>query len=199
MSRRKCNMKIDYKTNFSGYLHLLRAVQLLIRDKTLNFTEFGAYICLVAQADFEKRHKRTYGVIIRDDKEIAKELGCDYTTIHKHRKALIKKGLLAEKNGLTVVPNFYLFEHPIVWKLVKLKFPVAKLHHLFANPRIGVEVILPVIATLQEQQLQKATDSSSLLSKGNLGSSIVTFQEELDTDKIAESIEKEKNETEGNL
>ena len=183
-------MKIEYKTNFSGYLHMLRAVQLLIKDKTLNFTQFGVYVCLVAQADFDKRHKRTYGVIIRDDKEIAKELNCDYTTIHKHRKRLIKKGLLVEKDGLTSVPNFYLFEHPLVWKLVKYEFPVAKLQYLFAHPQVSIEIVQSIIAKLQKKQPQDTTNSSNLSSKGNLGSS----QEGVNLDEIVEGIRGEKGE-----
>lgn len=169
---------------------MLRAVQLLIKDKTLNFTQFGVYLCFVAQADFDKRHKRTYGVIIRDDKEIAKELDCDYTTIHKHRKTLIKKGLLIEKDGITSVPNFYLFEHPLVWKLVKLKYPVEKLHYLFANPQVSIETIQTVIAKLQEKQPQDATNSSSISSKGDLHSS----QENIDVDEVDKEIEKQKSE-----
>jgi len=183
-------MKIGYKTNFSGYMHILRAIQLLIKDKTLNFTQFGVYICLVAQADFEKRHKRTYGIIIRDDKEIAGELNCDYTTIHKHRKALIKKGLLIEKDGLTSVPNFHLFEHPFVWKLVKYKLPIEKLHYLFANPQVSIDIVQSTIAELQEKQPQNATNSSNLSSNDNLSSS----QEDINSDEIAEGIEKQKEE-----
>lgn len=187
------NMKIVYRTNFSGYLHILRAIQLLIKDKTLNLTQFGAYICFVAQADFEKRHKKTYGVIIRDDKEIAKELGCDYTTVHKHRKALIKKGLLIEKDGLTSVPNFYLFEHPLVWKLVKYKFPIAKLHYLFAHPQVSIDLLQSIIAKLQGKQPQDTTNSSNISSKGDLGSSQGSH-DELDMDKIADEIEKQNDE-----
>lgn len=181
-------MKVEYKTNFSGYIQLLRAIQLLIKDGTLNFTQFGVYICLVMQADYERRHKKTYGVIIRDDKEIARKLGCNYTTIHKHRKELIKKGLLIEKDGLTTVPNFHLFEYHIVWKLVKFKFPIAKLHHLFANPLISIEVVQSVIARLQEQQPQDTTISSNVSSKSDLGSSGVSSQEEFNYDDIEEGI-----------
>jgi hypothetical protein len=190
-------MKISYKTNFSGYLHILRAIQLLIKDKTLNFTQFGVYICLIAQADFEKRHKRTYGAITRDDREIAKELGCDYTTIHKHRKDFIKKGLFIERDGLTVVPNFHLFEYHIVWKLTKLQYPVAKLHHLFANPQIGIEIVQSIIAKLQEQQPQNNTNSSSFSSKGNLYSSQDNPQEEIDLDEADKGIERLQKEQDG--
>lgn len=183
-------MKINYKTNFSGYIHMLRASQLLLKDKTLSFTEFGAYICFVAQADFEKRHKKTYGVIIRDDIEIAKELNFNETTIYKHRKSLIKKGLLIEENGLTIVPNLYLFEHPYVWKLAKLKYPVEQLHYLFANPHIKIEIVQDIIAKLQEKQPQKTTNSSSLSSKSNLSS----FEVEIDVDEISEAIERSQEE-----
>lgn len=190
-------MKIDYKTNFSGYFHLLRAIQLLIKDKTLNFAQFGVYICLVAQADFDKRHKKTYGVIIRDDKEIASELGHDYTTIHKHRKDLIKKGLLIDKDGLTLVPNFHLFEHPLPYKLTKLKVPVAKLHYLFANPHVDLAVVQSIIAKLQETQPQISTNSSIVSSKGDLSSFESSYREdEVDPDEADREIEKARRERE---
>ena len=180
-------MKITYKTNFNGYIILLRAIQLLIKDKTLDFTELGSYICLIAQADYDRRHKRTYSIIIRDDKEIADELGCDYSTIYRHRKNLIKKGLLVETSeGYTKVPNFYLFELKYAQYLAKV--PAPHLHKLFAKPLGISEGLQELMAKLQDNKLQ-SVNSSSTSSKGNLGSSH-NFQQDIDIDEVDEAISK---------
>lgn len=161
-------MKINYKINFAGYFTVLRAIQYLLKDKTLNLTQLGAYICLVAQADYDSRHP-LYGVITRDDNEIATELGLDKTTIYLHRKNLIAKDLLVEENGLTKVPNFYIFEHKWVKGLAKA--PVRFLQHLIENPQRVIENLQELIGKIQQVQLQNKPQSSSVSSKSNLSSS----------------------------
>lgn len=162
------DMKIKYKTKFNGYLPLLRAALYLMTSNTLSFAQFGAYIVLVSQADFDKRHKN-YGVIIRDDYEIADALGCDSTTVYNHRKTLIKKGLLQETNGLTSVPNFYLFEHE--WVKLLSKLPPEFFQELFVKPQGGVEQLQRVIEKTQSRQPQKQPQSFNVSSKGELSSS----------------------------
>ena len=113
-------MKIEYQTTLKGYITVLRASLCLLKNKTLTFAQFGAYIALLTQVDFDRRHK-TYGLLLRDDNEIAKALGCDPTTIYCHRKVLIKKGLFVDKDGLTHVPNFFVFE--LSWTKTLAKIP----------------------------------------------------------------------------
>lgn len=161
-------MKIEYKTNFAGYFTVLRAIQYLLKDKTLNLTLLGAYICLVAQADHDPRHK-LYGVILRDDEEIANELGLDKTTIFNHRKKLIRKGLLVEDNGYTKVPNFYIFEHKWIKGLVKA--PVRFLQRLIEDSQREIEDLPELIEKIQQAQLQNKPQSFSVSSKGDLSSS----------------------------
>ena len=179
-------MKIEYKTNFEGYFSLLRAIQLIIKDKSLTFTEFGVFICLVAQTDFHKTHE-TYGVIIRSDSEIAQALGCNSATIFRHRKKLISKRLLLERNDFTVVPNFYLFEHSWASKLAKT--PSTYLNELFAKPQDSSAGLQELIAKLQKDQLQNKLQSSSISSKSNL-SSIDSSREDIDIDEISDEIDR---------
>lgn len=159
-------MKIKHKTNFAGYFALLRGVQLLLKSNTLTFTELGVFICLVAQADFDSRHKY-YQYIIRDDKEIATELGCNPSTINRHRKSLIQKGLLTEVDGLTKITNFHIFE--LEWAKVYAKFPSETLQSLFAKPHNIVAKEQTLIAKAQTKQDQKHTQSFNISSKGELG------------------------------
>lgn len=171
-------MKIKYKTKFGGYVPLLRATFYLIKNKTLSFAQFGAYIFLISQVDFDRRHK-TYGVIIRDDYEIASELGCDSTTIYNQRKILIKKGLLQEKDGVTSVPNFYLFESE--WVKLLSKLPPELFQELFVKPQGGIEQLQKVIEKTQSSQLQKQPQSFNISSKDNLSSSQDIQDDDLDT------------------
>lgn len=180
-------MKIEYKTNFAGYFTILRAIQYLLKDKTLNLTQLGAYICFIAQSDYDPRHK-FYGVITRDDKEIARELSLDKTTIFNHRKNLIKKGLLVDDNGYTKIPNFYIFE--LKWVKGLAKAPARFLQWLIGNPQRVIEDLPELIEKIQQVQLQNEPQSFNVSSKGNLSSS----KDYLDVDEIDKHLSDKDNE-----
>lgn len=185
-------MKIEYKTNFAGYLPIPRAILFLLKNKILSFAQLGAYLCFISQADFDKRHK-TYQGIIRSDQEIAKELNCNYTTIRSQRKALITKGLLKEENGLAIIPNFYLFE--LEWEKTLSKVPLVVFKDLFVNPQQDSKKIQNIIAKPQKIQPQNTTQSSNVPFKEDLGYSQKSI-EDTDPDEIASGIEENKKEKE---
>lgn len=145
-------MKIDYKTNFKGYFVLHRSFQYLLKSKKINFNQLGALICFVSQADFDKRHKN-YGVLLRDDNELATEWSCDSSTIYRNRKILIKKGLLIERDGFTVIPNFILFE--LEWVKILANLPSSILQNVFVNPKEGIANMQEIIAEMQSARGQK--------------------------------------------
>lgn len=157
-------MKIKRKINYLGYFPVLRGIQLLLKNRTLSFAELGAYICFVSQVDFDRIH-RTYGAIIRDDYELAEGWSCDASTVCRKRKVLIKKGLLQEKNGLTYVTNFYLFELTEVKSYAK--FPIAVLQTFFEEPQDNLAKEQKINAKSQTDSLQKGIQSSKISSKGN--------------------------------
>lgn len=161
----RCNMKLKYKTNFTGYLPILRGIQLLLKNNTLNFTQLGAYICFAAQADFDRRHTN-YRVILRDDYELAKEWGCSPSTVNRRRKELIHKGLLKQEDGLTKISNFYMFE--MEWVKIFAKLPLPTLQVLFTKTQEEVAKEEFVIAKMKEKQLQRDTQSFNTSSKGEL-------------------------------
>lgn len=101
-------MKIDYEANFNGYISIPRCLQLLIPQEKLTLSELGAYLCFVMQADYDTRHKN-YGIIIRDDKEIAKKLKLSPSTLYRQKMKLIQKGLLLLENGNIKISNFSAF------------------------------------------------------------------------------------------
>lgn len=158
-------MKIKYKTNYKGYLSILRGVQYLLNQGIINISQLGYYICFVSQADFDNKHP-TYGVILRDDEELATEWNCDSSTIYRHRKKLIEKGLLEEKNGLTLVTNFHAFE--LEWVKIFAKLPPATLQSLFVKSQEEIVKDPNVIAEMQRNQTRNSIQSSNVSSKGAL-------------------------------
>lgn len=159
-------MKVHYKINFVGYIFVLRGILLLLREKDFGFTQLGAYIAFVMQADFDKRHPN-YRIIIRDDKELSKAWGCSLSTVHRQRKTLIRLGLLEEKDGTTSVTNYYLFDKEFVRLFAKLSESTLK--GLFATSHKEVEKKEYFIAEMQRRQPQKSDQSSNFPSKGELG------------------------------
>jgi len=159
-------MKLKYKTNFVGYIPILRGIQLLLKNKTLNFTQLGAYLCFVAQADFDRKHKN-FRIILRDDYELASEWNCSPSTVYRRRMELIKKGLLIEEDGVTKVTNFYMFE--LEWVKILAKLPLSTMQSLFTESQEEVAKEEFVIAEMHKKQDQKARQSSNNSSKGELG------------------------------
>lgn len=141
-------MKITYPINYSGYVPLLRRVMLLVRANILSLPQLGTYIYFVMQADFDPRH-RNYRVILRDDQQLAKELHLSPTTIYRHRKELIKSGLLKEENGLTKITNYRIFELETVKRVAKI--PHVNPEDLFLTPEEDFEIFEDFIANLKEK------------------------------------------------
>ena len=163
-------MKIDYEANFKGFMSIPRCVQLLIPQENLSLAEFGAYVCLILQADFDNRHKN-FGVIIRDDQELAEKLKLSPSTIYRHRKSLIDKGLLVTENENTRFPNFSAFNTSLLQTIAggspKLNVAILKLNNQLSKTE-------PPIAKTQSNQDQNNPQSSNISSKDNLNSSTVT-------------------------
>ncbi len=159
-------MKIQYKPNFIGYISVLRGVQFLLNHPDFGFTQLGAYIAFVMQADFDRRHEN-YRVIIRDDQVLAKAWNCSISTVHRRRKELIKLGLLSEKNGLTIITNYYAFEKE--WIKIFAKFPESIMKELFATLHTQIEKEDYFIAEMQRKSSQNSPQSSNFPSMGELG------------------------------
>lgn len=160
-------MKIIYPFNYSGYIPVLRGMLLLVKTKTITLSQVGPYLCFVMQADFDSRHPH-YRVVLRDDKQIAKEFDIDETTVYRYRKMLIKKGLLIREDGLTKIPNYYMFELDKVKKLTKIS--TSKLQEIFAKPKESFADIELFIAKTQSVQPQNNIQSSDVSYKGGVSS-----------------------------
>lgn len=164
---------------------MLRGIQYLLNQKIITITQLGYYICFVSQADFDRDHPN-YAVILRGDKELAKEWQCNKSTVYKNRTLLIDKGLLKQKNGLTLVTNFHAFE--LEWVKIFAKLPPETLQSLFVIPQEEIANSPIVIAQMQKSQLQNSTQSSNVSSKGELG---LTDIDKIDIDEIIKDIDGE--------
>lgn len=182
-------MKIKYKTNFAGYIPVLRSIQMLLKDHILTFTQLGAFICFVSQADFDHRHPN-FTVIIRDDYQLAQEWGCSPSTVHRRRKELIDKGLLYENDGITRVTNFTLFQLDWV-KSAFAKLPPAIVKSFYAKSIDEVAKDVDSIAQTLETLPQESPQSSNVPFKGNVG---LSNSEYIDNDLVSREIDKKKNE-----
>ena len=138
---------MNIKTNYVGYLPVLRAVLMLLRDGFLSIGELGAYLAFVTQADYDKKH-RNYGAIIRDDKELAKEWGCDPATIFRKRKKLIEKGLLFEEGGFTKVTGIRAFEANYAKLLAKI--PANNLQTIFTKRQDEIDEMQDILTKMQK-------------------------------------------------
>lgn len=178
-------MKIKYKTNFAGYFPLLRAILLLLKDNTLNFTQLGAYLCFVAQADFDRKHPY-YTVIIRDDSELANEWGCSSSTVNRKRKELIKIGLLYENDGLTRIKNFSMFE--LEWLKTLAKVPPTITKTFYAKTLDEIAESFDTIAEMHSDPPQNDAQSSNVPSKRE---SSFFNSEDIDIDKVISDMEEQ--------
>lgn len=158
-------MRINYSITYSGYIPVLRSILLLLNNKHLSLSQLGAYIYFVMQADFDSRHPH-YRVILRDDKQLANEAGVSYTTIYRLRKGLIQIGLLVEKNGVTFVTNYHMFEFGFMKKLTKMK--PSNLKCLFTKPQEEITGSEFSIAHTQNDLPQKVDQSFNTSSKVSL-------------------------------
>lgn len=183
-------MKIVHKANFKGYITILRSIQYLLKDKTINFTQLGAFISFAAQADWDSRHPH-YSVIIRDDAELAREWGCSVTTVSRKRKELIKIGVLYEKDGLTRIKNFSMFE--LKWLKTLANVPPTITKTFYAMTLDEVAESVDSIAKMHQVPPQNDTQSSNGPSKGELSSS----DEDVDVLNDYSDEESEENELEG--
>ena len=175
---------------YKGYIVILRVIILPFLDKPIRLLEFGVFIAIVIECDWDKKHS-TYGCLVKSNAELASRWGCDSSTVLRHKKRLIDTGLLIERNGLLKIKNFELFEVGLAKQLAKI--PLATPQDLFANLQSIVANPHESIANMQDNQAQNTPQSSNVSFKGNLSlSNNETGLSQEDIDLINESLKEEK-------
>lgn len=182
-------MKIKYKTNFKGFVPVLRSIQLLLQDGTLNFTQLGAYISFVSQADFDSKHPH-YTVLIRDDYELAKAWRCSPSTVNRRRNELIQKGLLSEVDGVTRVTNYSLFEYSMIKTYAKVEPQLLKTFFAITIDEVAKKV--QSVAEMANRQPQNTPQSFNDPSKEDISFSTSQDNMVIDYDEVDKWIEGER-------
>lgn len=159
-------MNIKKEPSLKGYLVLVRSIFTLISNKQLSFTQLGAYLYFVSQADWSRQTGHMYSCILRDDEKMANLLQVSQSTIWRQKKALVKKGFLFEREGLTWITNMSLFDISIVKSVIKAN--LANTHEYFANTEEELAKKLLDIAETQKGQVQKDGQNSKFPFKSRL-------------------------------
>jgi len=144
-------MKIKYKPKNTGYITIPRKIQGLLKCLKINFTNLGAYISFVCQADWDKRHTN-YRAILADDDILANYWGYDISTVYRQRKKLIKVGLLEEKDGITFVKNLDIFNIRTTKALAKKECNITDLHTYFVKSEKELAMVMFGIENMPEVQ-----------------------------------------------
>lgn len=165
---------------YKGYIVIPRGIILPFLGKPLHLPEFGIFIAIVIECDWDRRHS-TYGCLTKSDSELAIRWGCNVSTMWRYKKRLLKMGLLVRQDKLIRVRYFEWFEAPFVKQLAKI--PIATMQELIAKSQELIADMQGNIADVQNSQDQNKPQSFNVSSKGNLSLSndnIGLSQDEID-------------------
>ena len=133
-----------------GFINVPRRVTMLLKERKLDFTDYGFYNFLLHEVDWSKK-KSTYGCISKTDIDLAIDSGCSPSTICRRKHKLKKLNLIIDTpEGLIKVVDFEKFTMEVAMKLGKLD--VANLQEDHAQTQ-------SIIAELQ-QKIAKTQSSS---------------------------------------
>ena len=119
-------MKKEINFKLYGTVSFPRAIITLVNQKIISMNDLSWYFIFVVQADFGHMFQ-THGIITSGDSIIARELGCDPTTVNKKRNKLIRIGLLKTNTNLTEISNYRLFSKPSESLVTKIIDPIVKI------------------------------------------------------------------------
>ncbi len=127
-----------------------------MHNLSLLFTrqEFLVYEYLLAIADWDRKHKATYGTLKKTNKEIAKGVNWTESPISRYKNRLIKKGFLIERSdGWIEIPLFWMTEPTKAFKLKKGDH--AELQEEHADLQEAIAFMQGDFAFLQERESKK--------------------------------------------
>lgn len=178
---------------YKGYIVIPRGIILPFLGKPLHILEFGAFITIAIECDWDKDHS-TYGCLTKSDMQLATRWGCNPTTVWRYKQRLFAMGLLVPHGTLVKVKHFEWFEVLLAKQLAKE--PLTSVQDLFAISQDIIANTQEDIAVMQKPQGQNTPQSFKVSSKGDLSVSKgtddydVISDEELD--RIADEIDKQK-------
>lgn len=168
-----------------GYIVVLRRMLLLLKEKRLNFVDFGFYNFLLLEADWDSRHP-AYCCVTKSDLELSLDSSCDSSTINRRKQRLLNLGLIEIQDGLVKIIDFQKFELSFARQLAKKE--VANLQEDTAQTQSLIVEMHKSNVEMQTSQVQNDSQNFSVSSKGNLNSSSKS-RSEIDIDEISKLID----------
>lgn len=165
---------------YKGYIVIPRGIILPFLGKPLRLFEFGVFIAIALECDWD-RHHSTFGCLTKSDGELAIRWGFNVSTMWRYKKRLLQMGLLVRQDNLVRVKYFEWFEAVFVKQLAKI--PIATMQELIAKTQELIADMQGDVAIMQHSQVQNKPQSFNVSSKGNLSLS------NDDTDLSQEDIE----------
>lgn len=144
----------------NGYLQLPRSTLLLLQETDMDFADYGFYLFLVQIADWDKGHS-TYGVVKKNDVELARITNCNPSTIGRRKQKLLKYGviLLEHDSHLMKIVQYEKFTSRIAQKLSRQ--PIASSQDEFAQSQIVIADTQNRVAEMQKSDLGSEHSFSS--------------------------------------
>lgn len=161
-------MKRVYSPNYKGYIILPRGI-LSVLSINLSVIELAYFIIFLTQADYDSRHKETYAIILRDDKQIAEINKVNLSTITKNKNKLIKRGYIYKNTyGNYYIPLLPLFIKENAHMVAGLNFAQAK--ELFAPSHLNPADLKDKIAKMHMDNVEFSIGTSQKKSKSTFSS-----------------------------
>lgn len=151
---------------YKGYIVIPRGIILPFLGKPPRILEFGAFIAIVSECDWDRRHN-TYGCLTKTDLQLATRWGCSIATVWRYKQKLIAMRLLVPQDKLLRVKYFEWFEVAVVKQIAKV--PLTNVQDLFAISQKIIANLHEDIAKVQDEQGKNSVQSFNVSSKGNLG------------------------------
>lgn len=170
-------------SHYRGYIIMLRRILLLISEKGLDFGDFGFYVFLVLNADWDSNHT-TFGVIKKTDRQLALEHHCNPSTICRRKEVLKSYELIEFDNKRIKIKNYLIFTPKVAMKLAKKN--IANLQEDIAEIEHAIAYQQSCVANMQNTDPNNSSPFKSSF-KGN--SHYESFSDE-DLDEIDKGIER---------
>lgn len=182
-------MKLRRPLKYKGYIYLLRRSVLLLKERKIDFADYGFYFFLLQETDWVK-DRSTYGCVVKSDVELAVDSGRDPSTIGRRKRSLLRHGLIEIVNGLVRVKDFEKFTLRVARRLSKLDS--ANLQEDFAQTQSLIAETQTEIAKPQTNDI-KSGNFFNVSSKKDLSSTndeVGLSQEDIDW--INDNVKEEK-------
>lgn len=120
----------------TGVLASYREKFILLKEKALSDEQFILYEFCIHQADFDEKHKETYGTFQMTNKEIGEGIGWLEDKVGRNIRKLLQKNLLHKIGKRIVVNDFFRFSIKCAFERTQNKQELAYMQEIVAKLRL---------------------------------------------------------------